>query len=616
MANLRIAELDFDAIKTNLKTFLQSQSEFTDYDFEGSSLSVLIDLLAYNTHYNAYLANMLMNEMFLDSAVKRSSAASIAKHLGYTPRSKRSSTSSINVVVNNPTNLPPTLFINKFTQFTSSVNGTSYTFSTIQDYSAERSGTSYTFNNLNIVEGIQASHTFVVADTTPDGKYEIPALDIDTTTLSVEVQNSISDLTSYTYNLATDITGKTSESKIYFLELSPLGKYQIYFGDGIIGKQLVLGNIINLRFLRSSGSSTNVSSLNTQTFTAASTIGGSSDITITVNSNSSGAKDEESITSIKYNASKINAAKNRAVTADDYEALILANYSGAESVAVWGGEDNDPPIYGKVLVSLKPATGFTIPQYVKDNIKNIILNDKKIISSGIDFIDPSYIFITTTCAVQYNPSLTTLGAEGIKSTVLTTIENFFDNELGKFYKTFFYSKLVKNILNSDNSILNAIITIKLQKRILPTLGISNTFLNSNTIKFRNPIKPGGITSSYFYLNVNTLITLCKIIDIPNESPPSYTGTGILRVLNVSNGSIVLRNIGSVHYSTGEVVINSLTPVSYPTNIIDIRINAEIQENYYTLTSARNEIFLQDDTVMALPGGYLPGTSISVTPLIT
>ncbi len=615
MANLRIAELDFDAIKTNLKTFLQSQSEFSDYDFEGSSLSVLIDLLAYNTHYNAYLANMLMNEMFLDSAVKRSSAASIAKHLGYTPRSKRSSTASIDIVVNNPTNLPPTLFIEKFTQFTSSINGTSFTFSTIQDYSTERSGTSYTFNDITIVEGVQSSHTFVVADNTPEGKYEIPALDIDTTTLSVEVQNSISDLTSFTYNLATDITGKTSESKIFFLELSPLGRYQIYFGDGIIGKQLALGNIINLRFLRSSGSTTNVSNLNTQTFSAASTIGGSSDITITVNSNSTGAKDEESITSIKYNAPKINAAKNRAVTADDYEALILANYSGAESVAVWGGEDNDPPIYGKVLISLKPATGFTIPQFIKDNIKDVILRDKKLISTGIDFIDPSYLFISSVVSIQYNPSLTTLSSEGIKSSVLNAITNFFNIEVGQFSKNFFYSKLVRNILNTDSSILNAILTIKIQKRITPTLGVSNSFLNSNSIKFRNPIKPGGLTSSYFYLSINSVVTLCKIIDIPADSPPSNTGTGTLRVINVNNNSTAIRSIGSVNYSTGEVVISSITPISYPTNIIDIRINAEIQENYYTLTLAKNEIFLQDDTSAVLPGGYLPGTNVSVSTLI-
>ena len=615
MANLRVAELDFDAIKTNLKTFLQAQDEFSDYDFEGSSLSVLIDLLAYNTHYNAYLANMLMNEMFLDSAVKRSSAVSLAKHLGYTPRSVRSSVANLDVVVTNPTGLPPSISMNRFTQFNSTINGTTYTFSTIQDHVAVRNGTTYTFDNINVVEGTVASFTFVVADNTPDGKYEIPAVDIDTTSLFVTVQNSVSDLTLATYTLATDITGLDDTSKVYFLEQNPQGKYQIYFGDGIVGKQLSLGNIITVTYLRSSGSVTNVSSTNTQTFSSVGAIAGSSNISITVNSNSTGAKDAESISSIKYNAPKVNAAKNRAVTTDDYEALILANYSGAESVSVWGGEDNDPPIYGKVLVSLKPATGFSISQATKDNIKSTILDNKKMITVDVEFVDPSYIFVSSVSTVEFNSSLTTLSAEAIKTQVTNAINNYFSTQLNQFNKNFYYSQLLKSILDINSAIVNVVLTIKLQKRLDPVLGSNNIYLSVNSLKFRNPIKPGGLTSSYFYVVSGGATYLTKLVDIPNDSPPVNTGAGTIRLLNALNNTIVARNVGTINYSTGEVVISGITPVSYPTGVGDIRVNAEIQESYYNLGLARNELFVIDDSTANTPGGYIAGTTVNVTPIV-
>ena len=615
MSNLRIAELDFDTIKTNLKTFLQSQDQFTDYDFEGSSLSVLLDILAYNTHYNAFLANMLINEMFLDSAVKLSSAVSIAKHLGYTPRSVRSSIATLNLVVTNPTNLPSTLYINRYTQFLSTINGVSYTFSTVKDYVAERSGTTYTFNNIEAVEGVVSSFTFVVADPSSEAKYEIPATNIDTTTLTVSVQNSVSDTTSYVYNLATDITNKNNSSKIYFLELSPLGKYQLSFGDGIIGKQLSEGNIINITYLRSSGTVTNVSSTVSQSFTLQGTIAGSSNVTVTTVSNSTGAKDAETISSIKFNAPKVNAARNRAVTAEDYEALILANYSGAESVAVWGGEDNDPPIYGKVLVSLKPASGFSITQAVKDNIKNNILNSKKIIALDIDFVDPSYIYVSSSSSVSYNTSLTSITQESLKNSILSNITSFFNSNLNKFNKKFYYSKLIKTVTDTNSAILNVVTTIKLQKRLTPTLGVRNSYINSNSVKFRNPIKPSGITSSYFYVTVNGVTSIGKISDLPNDVPASIVGTGILRVLSIYNNAVLIKNVGSINYSTGELVLSDFTPASYPTNVVDLRINAEVQESYYNIEVAKNEIILQDDTTILPTGGYFTGTVVNVTPVI-
>ena len=612
MSNLRIAELDFDQIKNNLKTYLKAQNEFTDYDFEGSGLSVLLDVLAYNTHYNAYLANMVVNEMFLDSAVKRSSAVSIAKHLGYTPVSARGSVANLDIVVTNPTNLPAILTMDRYTPFTSTVDGSTYTFLTTEAKTAARVGSTYTFAGVDVVEGTLLSYSYAVADTTPAAKYEIPNEGVDTTTIKVSVQTSSSDTTTTTYTLATDITGLDDTSKIYFLEQNPQGKYQIFFGDGVIGNNLTAGNIINIQYMVATGSSVNVSSTISQTFTAGGTIGGSSNITTTVNSNSTGGADVENITSIKFNAPRVNAAKNRAVTAVDYEALILANYAGAESVSVWGGEDNDPPYYGKVMISLKPYSGYTISDSTKESIKNNILKTKQAITVTPVFVDPTYSYVNLTADVKYNSSITTLSSEQIKELVNTAVSDYFSNNLQKFNKDYIHSALVNNILEKNSSITSAILTLKLQKRTIPTLNTTNIFSGDTAIKFRNSLKPGSIISSYFYITLNGVSTLVKITDLPNDNPPSDTGSGVLRLVNIVNNAIVNSNIGSVNYGTGVVSITGITPTGIPTGSIDIRITGSIQEANYNLAVSRGEVLVLDDTTTNKAGGLVAGTNITVT----
>jgi hypothetical protein len=611
MSNLRIAELDFDQIKTNLKTFLHAQTEFTDYDFEGSGLSTLLDILAYNTHYNAYLANMVVNEMFLDSAVKRSSAVSIAKHLGYTPVSARGAVANLDIVVTNPTNLPASLTMDRYTPFTSTVDGTTYTFLTTEAKTAQRVGSTYTFAGVDVTEGTLLSYSYVVSDITPAAKYEIPNEAVDTTTIKVSVQTSSSDTTTSTYSLSTDITGVGSMSAIYYLEQNPQGKYQIYFGDGIIGKSLAAGNIITIQYLVATGSAVNVSSTVSQSFTAGTTIGGSSSIAITVNSNSTGGANAESITSIKFNAPRVNASKNRAVTATDYEALILANYAGAESVSVWGGEDNDPPYYGKVLISLKPYSGFTISDATKNSIKTKILKSKQGITIIPEFVDPTYFYVNITADVVYNSSITTLSSEQIKAQVNTAITDYFSANLQKFNKEYIHSALTNNILAKNSAITSALLTLKLQRRIIPTLNTTNLFTGDTAIKYRNPMKPGTVLSSYFYTSVGGVSTLVKITDLPNDTPPSDTGSGVLRLVNVVNGSIVATNIGTVNYGTGVISITGITPTGIPAGVSDIRITAGIQEVNYNLMVSRNEILVKDDTTLNKTGGLLAGITVNV-----
>ena len=612
MSNLRIAELDFDQIKTNLKTFLNAQTEFTDYDFEGSGLSTLLDVLAYNTHYNAYLANMVVNEMFLDSAVKRSSAVSIAKHLGYTPVSARGAVANLDIVVTNPSNLPASLTMERYTPFTSTVDGVPYTFLTTDAKTAQRVGSTYTFAGVDVTEGTLLSYSYVVSDITPAAKYEIPNEAVDTTTIKVSVQTSSSDTTTSTYTLSTDITGIGNTSAVYYLEQNPQGKYQIYFGDGIIGKSLAAGNIITIQYLVATGSAVNVSSTVSQSFTAGTTIGGSSAIAITVNSNSTGGANTESITSIKFNAPRVNASKNRAVTATDYEALILANYAGAESVSVWGGEDNDPPYYGKVLISLKPYSGFTISDATKNSIKNNILKSKQGITIIPEFVDPTFFFVNITADIVYNSSITTLSSDQIKTQVNTAITDYFSTNLQKFNKEFIYSALTSAILAKNSSITSALVSLKLQRRIIPTLNTTNLFTGDTSIKYRNPLKPGTILSSYFFISLGGVSTLVKITDLPNDTPPNDSGSGVLRLVNVVNSSIVATNVGTVDYGTGVISISGITPTGIPAGVTDIRITGTVQEASYNLTVSRSEILVQDDTTINKIGGLLAGTTINVT----
>jgi len=611
MANLRIAELDFDTIKSNLKTYLQAQNEFSDYDFEGSGLSVLIDILAYNTHYNAYLANMLANEMFLDSAVKRASVVSIAKHLGYTPRSVTGATAVLDITVSNPTGSPATLTLDRYSSFSASINGTNYTFLNTEPYTIQPSNGSYVFNNVYVKEGKLLEYSYTVGTPGPDEKYEIPNDAVDTSTMLVTVQNSTTDTTFATYTLKTDIVGVDGTSKVYFLEENSLGNYQLYFGDGIVGKKLTAGNIIRIQYLVSSGSVANTSGLITQSFTADNTIGGSSSITIVTDSNSSGGSDKESISSIKFNAPRFNLSKNRAVTKADYSSIIKSQYSTVESVSIWGGEENVPPVYGKVFISLKPYTGFVIDDTIKTTIKNSILKDKQILTVIPEFVDPDYIYVNLLANVNYNKNLTNYTASQISNLVRTGITNYFNNQVQQFEKPFYYSQLLEDLNNVDSSILSVLLELKIQKRIAPVLNVTNAYISNNILKFNNKLHPGEITSTRFFIvrDGNPIEVYLK--DLPNDMPPDYNGTGDLRIYQASDDTD-LGSTGSVNYSTGEVTITSITPTGYPSGQFDIRITAAVQENSYNILTSRNQVIVIDDSTANSLANRDPGVTINTT----
>jgi len=615
MSQLRIAELDFDQIKSNLKTFLTAQTSFSDYDFEGSNLSSLLDVLAYNTHYNAYLANMVMNEMFLDSAIKRSSAVSIAKHLGYTPTSARGAVADIDVVVTSPTGLPTSLTMDRYTQFTTSIDGTTYTFATTEDMTSLRSGLTYTFNDVSVVEGTIQNFNYIVADNSTEIKYVLPSASIDTTTLQVSVQTSPSDLTTTVYTLATDITGLDGTSTIFFLEQNSRERYEINFGDGIIGKQLTKGNIVKLQFLVTSGAVANVSDTTSQTFSALSSIGGSTLVAVTVNSNSTGGADEETITSIKYNAPKVNATGNRLVTASDYEALLTSRYPNFESISVWGGEENDPPIYGKVIISLKPFNGSTVSDTTKNSIIADTLKSKKVLAIQPEFVDPTYYYVNLTVNASYNPSQTTLTSTAVKSLINSAVTAYFSTDLQKFNKSYNQTKLISSILLTSPSIFSINVVEKLQRRLPLVLNTTNIFTTDTSIKFRNSIQPGQLTSSYFYILNNTVSTLVKITDLPDSTPPDLNGSGVLRLVDTVSGLTVNSGVGTVNYATGAVSITGITPSGFPTGISELNLTCGIQNIGQNISLSRNEIFVIDDNTLNATGGTIAGVTINMTSFV-
>lgn len=597
MANLRIAELDFDTIKTNLKTYLKAQSEFSDYDFEGSGLSVLIDLLSYNTHYNAYLANMLVNEMFLDSAVKRTSAVSIAKHLGYIPRSARGARATVNIQVNNPTGAPSTLTLSRYTPFTTTINGTSLTFVNLNPYVITPSEGNYIFSNVELYEGESFEYRYTVSNPGPSEKFIIPNANIDTSTLRVIVQNSSVDTTQTVYSFYDNLSSVKGDSTVYFLEENSNGRYEVFFGDNILGKKLTTGNIVILQYLISNGTAGNVSSLLAQQFAISGTIEGNSNLSITTVNNSNGGADKELLSEIKFNAPRSYLAQNRAITADDYKSIISSNYPEVESVAVWGGEDNVPPIYGKVIITLKPYSGYVITNTTKEAIKNTLLGSKRSLGIQIEYKDPEYIYVNLDVTINYNKNRTTTTASNLINQARTAIENYFSTYLNKFDADFYLSKLVTTVDDINTAIQGTLIKVTLQKRIEPALNINNSYVGTDLINFQNRIKPTGILSTAFNVVVAGVNTPVYITDVPDTMPPNENGFGTLVLRDFNTDNIINQNIGTVNYANGELEITSFTPIGYSSDQTDIRINASLQEDSYNITANRQQVIVLDDSTL-------------------
>tara|TARA_Y100000004_G_scaffold190941_1_gene248879 strand:- start:2567 stop:4444 length:1878 start_codon:yes stop_codon:yes gene_type:complete len=550
MANtkLEVSELDFDNIKSNLKAFLSKQNQFSDYDFEGSGMAVLLDLLAYNTHYLSFNANMLANEMYIDSADIRKNIVSLGKLLGYTPTSPKSPVAEVDIAVNDGSGASITL--SRGTVFTTTVDGTSYQFVTNADLTINPVNGVYKFSSCKLYEGTLATFNYTVNTSNLDQKFIIPNADADTTTLTVTIQNSATDTTTNVYTLASNYQNLTDTSKVYFLQEGEDGKFEVYFGDGIVGKALEDGNIVKLEYVVTNRELANGAS----TFTLQGTIDGFSDVTITTVSNAQGGADEQSKESVRYNAPLSYTAQNRCVTTSDYETKVVQLYPNAQSVVAWGGEDDETPVYGKVKIAIYPKSGSTLTETTKDSIETS-LKTFNVGSVQPQVVDADTTNILLTSAIKYNKNSTSLSSDTIKTNIITAITNYNTDTLTRFDGVFRYSKIVGLIDDTDNSIVSNITTVRMRKSFTPTLNSSTTY----NVYFRNAIynphsghnatAGGVIQSSGFKVSGNT-DTVYFLDD---------DGQGNVRRYSISGGvrSYANNTQGTINYTTGAITISSL-----------------------------------------------------------
>jgi hypothetical protein len=539
-SNIQMTDLDFSAIKNNLKTFLQSQDVLKDYNYDGSALNILLDVLAYNTQYNAYYLNMVANEMFLDSALLRNSVVSQAKLLGYTPKSVISSEAVINLTFNQVNDYSLTL--PKFTSFMSeSIDGVNYNFVTVDSTTVNVTNNQAVFNNITIKQGEPGILSYTVNETqNPTFTFKITTPDVDTSTIQVLVQESSTNSFSQIYNLATDYLTLNNDSLVYFLQESLNSYYEIYFGDGLLGKKLVDGNIVRISYISTAGPI----SAGANSFVLLDSVNGYANNTITPVTSANKGAIRESISSIKYQAPKNYSAQNRAVSKEDYINAIQKNKLGYsfDGVNVWGGQENDPPVYGQVFVCLKPAGAYTITPTQKQRLIEDVIKPISVMTVVPTIVDPDYTYVQLTTNVYYDPKKTTLTSSQLKDNIKTAILNLASSKLNTFQSTFTSYDYNTAINRVDPSIITNEININLQKKINTNLTGPTTYKLFYGAPLEKGIFQTGVVSSPG-LSYRNPLNLTEIIEgVFIEEVPSLAG-------GVESISIINKGFG---YSTSNI----------------------------------------------------------------
>jgi len=568
ITNLKLDGLNFEEIRSNLKLFLQNQSEFADYNFDAAGIGVLLDILSYNTYYTGFYQNMVAAEGFLATAQKRNSVVNLAKALNYTPRSATSSrvTGTLKATV---TGSPASIVIPRYTRFQSAVDGVTYTFLTKDATTIFSNFGVYTLNNVILFEGRSVSEKYTYSVGDPDQRFVISNPTADTSTLTVKVQTSSTDATTTVYTLATSAISVTSTSEVYFLEEIEDGKFRVTFGDNIIGKKLINGNIVYLEYIVSTGTASN----GIKSFTLVSNINGITELTFSPNTgtSASGGQDRESIESIRFAAPKTYAAQNRAVTTQDYESIMLTA-PNVGSVAVWGGQDNDPPEYGKVLIAVRPIFGDVLSTAEKENIINSYINPKRVLAISTQIIDPDYIYIALNINVKYNPNQTIETDTSLSGRLVDAVKKYNDDSLNSFSKYYRQSVLLGIIASTDKSVVSSSISATMTKKLDVQLNVEFKY----TIRFSNPIDPA--TSNR--LTTNPYGAGNKVTS--NEfSYAGYTqcyledNGGYIRVYRKvgTTNVAVASNIGTINYTTGTIVLTSFGPTAFADGGVQLRVTA-------------------------------------------
>jgi len=578
---LRVSELDFTEIKNNFRKYLKAQDYFKDFDYEGSTINALLDILAYNTHYNAFYLNMVANEMFLDSAVLRSSLISLSKTLGYKPKSRIGARANVDIIFTTEDS-PDFINLPKNTKFFTNLNGITFSFVTENSYSATNPNNSniVTIPNVTIREGEPLTFSFAVDSTNLSQRFIIPNRGIDSQTIEVFVQESTVDTKLSKYTLADDLFSIGANSNVFFLEETTDFYHEVRFGDNVLGRKPKTGNIVKVNYNICSG----VLGNDANSFYSVGLVSGYDTVTISTNDKSTGGSDEESIESIRFNAPKNYSAQNRAVTQQDYKSLILREYPGAQSVVVFGGEDAVPQQFGKVFVGIRPKSGLTLSTSVKDRIKNDILKKYNVASITPEFIDIDFLDIVVNSTVRFNSTLTTRSISTLKSLVYSSILNFSTNDLESFGEYFKISALQRYIDNTDTSILGNDTKILLKKELAIELNVNRDYyINfNNLLYFPYSDFIGTITSSYFSIldDNNVLRENCKI-ENRNQN---------LIVYNFDNGQKVIRkaSIGNVNLETGRVELYNFNPISITGTTFDIFAKPD-----------NNDIFTKNEQILII-----------------
>jgi hypothetical protein len=600
-------ELDFDQLKSDIIAFIKTNPTFTDYNFEGSALNAIVDILAYNTHTNAYYANMVHNEGFLDTAQKRSSVVSKAKELGYVPRSVVCSTAYLDITLQNTIG-NTAYYLPRGTVFTSTNDSGTYQFVVSDTATSTITNTGHLFSSVKVVNGTQTQNRFTVNTASNIRSiFSIPNKNIDISTLKVRVRDSISSVDFVEYFLAENVYNLTPTSNVFFIQESYDGLFQIYFGGDVIGTQPINGNIIEIDYIVSGNYAT---SDGCRIFGFDGNIGGSTDISIVTTQVSFGGADKEVINSIKVNALKANQAKDRAVTISDYEILLKRKFNFIKSVSVWGGETHLPPVYGKVFISIQPVSGYTVSDYVKNSVIYPVVKSASLMTITPEFVDPTYTELSFITKIKFNQFNTTSSQFVVESAIKSTISNYISS-ISTFNKDYLESTLISKIVGLDSGIISVSIDKHVGFKMTPILGIETNHIKN----INNEILGGSISSTKFktYTDSECIVTIAEIVGKSYQTTNSSGVTSTIQSLGLfTEDGVLVKDIGTVNLKSGQFNI-SFGAYSYLTNNRFIYLKCALVNA--DITTALNQILIlptdTKDSAIGLSSNNITNTEIYV-----
>ena len=594
-SQVNITDLDFDDIASNLKEYLKGQSTLKDYNFEGSNISLLIDLLAYSSHVSAFNANMVASELFLDTAQIRKNVVSRAKEIGYTPTSATASMATIDLQVNNPLiggEVPTSLTLNRGHKFKTAYDGLVFPYVLLESKTISPLDGIFKFENLKLYQGTMNSDIFAYNGQIQNQRFALSEELVDTSSITVTVQSTGGG--SSAWAKSEDISGVDKDSKVWYVQENDQGLFEVYFGDGVISAEPLDGDTITISYLVTNATHTEGANI----FTMSDSIGGNSDVTIITKTASSGGKDKEDIESIRFAASKFYTSQNRLVTVDDYKSKLQTLYPGADSISVWGGEDNNPPQYGKIFIAIKPSQNVN----KLTSSEKTLLRDKmrrlNMLTVRPEIVDADVIEILVTCNFKFNPRATTKTASELETLVRAAIITHDSTYLSGFDSIFRHSVLATDIDNAESSILSNITTVKLRKTISPTLGQSKgydiEFGDGN--KFYNPHlghnkHGGGITTT----------TGFKVSGFTDTFFFDDDGEGNLRRYSLSGSERVYADsqAGTVDYTNGKITVNGINILE--TSNTDDTIHFTVIPNSYDSVAYRSNLLDINTSLISVTG---------------